>query len=96
MGITIKMSLYTKIEIGGNKHMRIVYDLVYNGNKYGISSFIVGSNNLETDNRCFVDDISDNEIEVERIILNLASHTVMPIHVKEIIEDTYLSDICQV
>ncbi|NLP16606.1 MAG: hypothetical protein GX379_06190 [Clostridiales bacterium] len=85
----MSQSLRTITTSAKDENIEIVYNLIFKNALYSLECIRVGSNDNETNNYCYVENITDDEGEAELFLKILAKGMVFPVHIKDMIDDYF-------
>lgn len=84
------MQLLRSITTSARKsEVEITYNLIFQNALYSLECIRVGSNDKETNNYCFVENITEDEGEAEVFLQRLVSGKVFPVHIMDLVEDYF-------
>ena len=67
--------------------IQVVYHLIFRNAYYSFESYIEGSENQK--NYCYIENITDDEGEAEAFLKLMVNGTVLPLHMKDMVEDYF-------
>lgn len=83
----IEKSLKSKIKRVKVENITVVYNLIFKNALYSLECYAEGSD--IANNRCYIENFTDDEGEAENFLLQVAKGKVLPLHMKEIADDVF-------
>lgn len=80
-------SLNTITTSSKKEEIKIAYNLIFKNALYSLECFRVGGNLNDPSQYCFVENISEDEDEAETFMKRLERGKVLPVHIKDLVED---------
>ena len=70
-----------------DKETKVVYNLIFKNALYSLECYIAG--NGKNKNYCYLENITEDEGEAETFLQQMANGKVLPIHMKDMVEDYF-------
>lgn len=85
----LRQYLKSKIAEVRSDNIQVVYNLFFNNTHYSIECYREGFHQKDSLNYSLVEDFTDDEGEAEDFLYRLVKGKVLPVHMKELIEDHF-------
>jgi hypothetical protein len=82
-------SLKSNTKTINTENIQVVYNLIFRNALYSLECYKEGYNKENTNNYCFLEDITDDEGEAEAFLHLMAKGKVFPVHINDMAEDYF-------
>jgi hypothetical protein len=82
-------SLKSNTKTINTENIQVVYNLIFRNALYSLECYKEGYNKVNTNNYCFLEDLTDDEGEAEAFLHLMAKGKVFPIHINDMAEDYF-------
>lgn len=89
----VEISLNTRVKVSDTRQLLVVYNLIRSGEAYDIECFLDGEIAKSSNDYCYIKGITKEKEVAGNFIHKLAKGQVLPIHIKDIVEDEFYEEL---